>query len=46
MALLGLRARDGDATAWWKLIPLSEIAGAEFMRLEDGDGVSVQGALC
>jgi hypothetical protein len=38
-----LKVRDGDATAWWKLLVFSESAGAELMRLGDGDAVSAQG---
>lgn len=32
-----LRAKDGDATSWWKLLAFSESAGAELMRLGDGE---------
>ena len=39
-----LRVKDGDATAWWKLLVFSESAGAELMRLGDGDAVSAQGS--
>ena len=39
-----LKVRDGDATAWWKLLVFSETAGAELMRLGDGDAVSAQGS--
>ena len=30
---------------WWKVLVFSESAGAELLRLSDGDAVSVQGAL-
>lgn len=40
-----LKVKDGDATAWWKLLVFSETAGAELMRLGDGDAVSAQGVL-
>jgi hypothetical protein len=39
-----LKVRDGDATAWWKLLVFSESAGAELMRLGDGDALSAQGS--
>ncbi|MFZ3181649.1 MAG: single-stranded DNA-binding protein [Methylocystis silviterrae] len=38
-----LKVRDGDATAWWKVLVFSESAGAELMRLADGDALSAQG---
>jgi single-stranded DNA-binding protein len=40
-----LKAKDGDSAQWWKIVVFSERAGAELMRLDDGDAVSVQGAL-
>lgn len=40
-----IRAKDGEASQWWKIIVFSESAGAELLRLADGDAVSVQGAL-
>jgi single-stranded DNA-binding protein len=40
-----LRARDGDATLWRKVIVFYKTARAEFLRLTDGDAVAVQGAL-
>lgn len=40
-----IRAKDGDATQWWKVIAFSESVGAELLRLNDGDALSVQGAL-
>jgi hypothetical protein len=39
-----LKVKDGDATAWWKLLVFSESAGAELMRLGDGDALSAQGS--
>ena len=38
-----LKVKDGEAVAWWKLLVFSESAGAELMRLSDGDAVSAQG---
>jgi single-stranded DNA-binding protein len=40
-----LKAMCGDGAQWWKVIVFSESAGAELMRLGDGDAVSVQGAM-
>ncbi|MGO9773885.1 MAG: single-stranded DNA-binding protein [Roseiarcus sp.] len=40
-----IRAKDGDTTQWWKVLAFSESAGAELLRLGDGDAVSVQGVL-
>jgi single-stranded DNA-binding protein len=40
-----IRAKDGDGSQWWKVLTFSESAGAELLRLADGDAVSVQGAL-
>jgi single-stranded DNA-binding protein len=40
-----IRAKEGEATVWWKVVCFSESAGAELLRLGDGDAVSVQGAL-
>jgi single-stranded DNA-binding protein len=40
-----IRAKDGEASQWWKLLCFSESACAELMRLGDGDAVSAQGAL-
>lgn len=40
-----IKARDGEATSWVKLLVFSDSAGAELMRLSDGDAVSAQGAL-
>jgi len=40
-----IKAKGDDALTWWKIIVFSESAGAELLRLSDGDAVSVQGAL-
>jgi single-stranded DNA-binding protein len=40
-----IKAKDGDAAQWWKVLVFSDSAGAELLRLSDGDAVSVQGAL-
>jgi single-stranded DNA-binding protein len=40
-----LKAKDGDALQWWKVIAFSESVQTELMRLGDGDALSVQGAL-
>jgi single-stranded DNA-binding protein len=40
-----IRCKDGDASTWWKIMCFSESAGAELMRLGDGDAVSVQGSM-
>ena len=40
-----IRAKDGETSQWWKAIAFSESAGAELLRLSDGDALSVQGAL-
>jgi single-stranded DNA-binding protein len=40
-----LRAKDGDATAWWKVVCFSESGCAELLPLSDGDSLSAQGAL-
>jgi Single-strand binding protein family len=37
-----LKAKDGDAVQWWKVLAFSETAQAELMRLCDGEAVSVQ----
>jgi single-stranded DNA-binding protein len=39
-----IRAKDGEASQWWRVTAFSESTQAELMRLVDGDGVSVQGA--
>jgi hypothetical protein len=38
------RVKDGDASRWWKIVLFSESAGAELMRLGDGDALSAQGS--
>ena len=43
--LATIRAKDGDAAQWWKIVVFSESACAELLRLGDGDAVSAQGAL-
>lgn len=40
-----IKCRDGAETSWWKICAFSESACAELMRLDDGDGLSVQGRL-
>lgn len=40
-----IRAKDGEGSQFWRVIVFSESAGAELLRLGDGDAVSVQGAL-
>ena len=40
-----IKAKGDDALTWWKIIVFSESAGAELLRLSDGDAVSAQGAL-
>jgi single-stranded DNA-binding protein len=40
-----LKAKDGEATKWWKVLAFSETARAELMRLADGDAMCVQGQL-
>jgi single-stranded DNA-binding protein len=40
-----IKAKGDDAVAWWKIVVFSESAGAELMRLSDGDALSVQGSL-
>ena len=39
-----IRAKDAEATQWWRVTAFSESAQAELMRLTDGDPLSVQGA--
>jgi single-stranded DNA-binding protein len=39
-----IRAKDGDASQWWKVAAFSESVQAEIMRLSEGDAVSVQGS--
>jgi single-stranded DNA-binding protein len=40
-----IRAKDGEAAQWWKVLAFSETVQSELMRLTDGDALSVQGAL-
>jgi hypothetical protein len=40
-----IRAKDGEASQWWKVLAFSESAQAELLCLGDGDAASVQGAL-
>jgi single-stranded DNA-binding protein len=40
-----IRAKDGEAAQWWKVLAFSETVQSEQMRLTDGDALSVQGAL-
>ncbi|WP_051948649.1 single-stranded DNA-binding protein [Methylosinus sp. PW1] len=40
-----IRAKDGDGSQWWKVMCFSESAGAELLRLADGDALSVQGSM-
>jgi single-stranded DNA-binding protein len=40
-----IRAKDGEGSAWWKIIVFSESAQAELLRLQDGDALAVQGVL-
>jgi single-stranded DNA-binding protein len=40
-----IRAKDGDASQFWRVTAFSETTQAELMRLGDGDAVSVQGPL-
>jgi len=39
-----IRAKDGEASQWWRVTAFSESAQAELMRLDDGDALAVQGA--
>jgi single-stranded DNA-binding protein len=39
-----IRAKDGEASQWWKCVAFSESAQAELIRLIDGDSLAVQGA--
>jgi len=40
-----IRAKDGDASQFWRIVAFSESVQAELSRLTDGDALSVQGAL-
>lgn len=39
-----IRAKDGDAAQWWKIVAFSEDVQTELMRLVEGDVLSVQGS--
>jgi single-stranded DNA-binding protein len=39
-----IRAKDGEASQWWRVTVFSESAQVELMRLGEGDACSVQGA--
>lgn len=39
-----IRAKDGDASQWWRVTAFSESAQAELMRVTEGDALSIQGA--
>jgi single-stranded DNA-binding protein len=39
-----IRAKDGEASQWWRVTAFSESAQAELMRLGEGDACSVQGS--
>jgi hypothetical protein len=39
-----IRAKDGEASQWWKVVAFSESAQAELMCLGDDDACTVQGA--
>jgi single-stranded DNA-binding protein len=39
-----IRAKDGEASQWWRVTAFSESAQAELMRLGEGDSCSVQGS--
>jgi single-stranded DNA-binding protein len=38
-----IKAKDGDAVQWWKVLAFSDSASAELLRLGEGDVVAVQG---
>jgi single-stranded DNA-binding protein len=40
-----LKAKDGEAVQWWKVVAFSESAQSELLRLGDGDAVTCQGPL-
>jgi single-stranded DNA-binding protein len=40
-----IKARDGDAAAFWRLTAFSESCQEELMQLREGDAVSAQGAM-
>jgi single-stranded DNA-binding protein len=39
-----IRAKDGEASQWWRVTAFSESAQVELMRLGEGDACTVQGA--
>jgi single-stranded DNA-binding protein len=39
-----IRAKDGDASQFWRVTAFSETAQAELMRLAEGDSLAVQGS--
>jgi single-stranded DNA-binding protein len=39
-----IRAKDGEASQWWRVTAFLESAQAELMRLGEGDACSVQGS--
>jgi single-stranded DNA-binding protein len=39
-----IRAQDGEASQWWRVMAFSESTQVELMRLGEGDVVAVQGA--
>jgi len=39
-----IRAKDGEASQWWRVMAFSESAQVELMRLGEGDACTVQGA--
>ena len=40
-----IRAKDGEAAQWWKVLAFAETVRAELLRLDDGDAISAQGSL-
>jgi single-stranded DNA-binding protein len=40
-----IRAKDGDASQFWRITAFTESVQSELMRLGEGDAVSVQGPL-
>src|ERR1700682_2957458 len=38
-----IRAKDGEASQWWRVTAFSETACAELLRLGESDAVSIQG---
>jgi single-stranded DNA-binding protein len=39
-----IKAKDGDASQFWRVTAFSESAQAEIMRLAEGDSLAVQGS--